>query len=215
MFEPFSYPNSTHAQCASDPPAAQAPTAKPVASDPPADPLADAAAVIYRDKPKPKGAPADQVPPVVRDLREQDDARKMFSPQNDYRDSGLEDALAGVAEVADDVKAAAAAEYREIFADNGLNTTEARDVVSLARELVANPPDETTQQTWQADGWKDLVRTYGGEKGATEALELAKRLVMRDPRVAQLLDHTRLGNHPRIIKLMVEKARSERSRGRL
>lgn len=206
MSEPFSYPASDHAEAEADISARGESRAAP--------PGTEAPQFSYdkTDQPLPQGAP--DLPEAVRSLREQDEARQMFSPQLDYRDSGLEEAFT-LPEITEELRAAVVGEYKEIFADHGMSTNEAREVVSLARELTANPPDEATEATWQGEAWQRLVETNGGPKGAKEALELAQRLVARDPRVAHILEVTRLGNHPKMVELMVAKARSEKARGRL
>lgn len=166
------------------------------------------------DKPVPQGMPPEHLPDEIRALRDADDDRRMYSPQVTYRDAGLEDALA-IPEIEAEEQSASAAEYREIFADHGMAPDEAREVVQLARGLTASPPDEATQESWRAEAWRRLVDENGGEKGAREALELAQRLTARDPRVGHILEATRLGNHPRVIAMMVSKARTEKARGRL
>jgi hypothetical protein len=216
--EPFSYPNSQHtppAAPAAAPASAPAPAAPAAASE---QPTAEPKPFIYSNtnQPAPQGVPAEELPERVRELREQRKAESFFSAQNDYRDAGLEDAFASVQadEITDEVRAAAASEWKEIFADHNYSAAEAREAVSIARELAANPPDEVTEAKWQAEAWTALRAQYG-DKGAQEALDLAKQLVARDPRVAAVLEHTRLGNHPKIIQQLVAKARSERGRGKL
>jgi hypothetical protein len=86
-------------------------------------------------------------------------------------------------------------------------------VVGLAREIAATPPDEATEQQWQAEASKRLREMHGQEAG--NVLALARQLVARDPRVAALLDSTRLGNHPRVVELVVQRAIAEKARGRL
>jgi hypothetical protein len=113
------------------------------------------------------------------------------------------------------IKSKATAESKEIFCDLGFSAPEARDVVSLVKQVSENPPDEATQASWQKEAWADLVRSSGGENGARESLGLAKKLLNRDPRTKQIVLSLGLGNNPRIVKLMVEKARAERARGRL
>jgi hypothetical protein len=160
----------------------------------------------------PRGEAQDDLPPAVRELRAQREG--WFKPENDYRDAGLEDAFAAF-DLTDQERAAVVGEYKQIFSDLGFTTSDAREVMDLARTVIDNPPDEVTESAWQNEAWNELVKTNGGVKGAKEALELAQRLVQRDPRFAAALEATRLGNSPRMILKMVEKARAERARGRL
>jgi hypothetical protein len=207
----FSYPNSdTNREPAVEstaPEAAQSQAAAPEA------PIAQPERVFSYPNTNPalpEGTPAEKLPEAVRELREADDARKFFSPQRDYRDSGLEDAFVD----GSDESKAAIAEAREMFADHGLNTHEARDVVQITKQLCESAPTPEQEQAWQTEAWNDLVRSHG-QKGAAEALDLARKLVARDPRVAEVLQITRAGSHPRIVKLLVEKARAEAALGRL
>ncbi len=212
---PFAYANSNHNVEPSASEAAQPAASAPVTDTPAVQP--ELRAFSYSNTQHANDAPRDavavEVPEETRARREADADRKMFSPTKDHLDAGKELDQA-FAEVPAEVRAAVVGEMKEIFADHGLSANESRDVVSLARQIGANPPDEATEQQWQRDAWEDLVRARG-EKGATEALDLARQLVARDPRTTKLLDTTRLGNHPRFVKLMVEKARSARARGRL
>lgn len=193
----FSYPNSDHAPetpaSAADAGPAEWPSA---ATEPKTSAQQD----------------QDHLPDAVRELRGQREG--WHKPENDYRDAGLEDAF-GAFGLSDQELQGVVGEYKQIFADHGFTTTDAREVMDLARTVIDNPPDAETESTWQTEAWNELVKTSGGVKGAREALQLAQRLVQRDPRVAALLEATRLGNHPRMILKMAEKARQERARGRL
>jgi hypothetical protein len=50
---------------------------------------------------------------------------------------------------------------------------------------------------------------------AEQAAADARRLVARDPRFAEWIEETGLGNHPDVVLMIAERARSERGRGRL
>jgi hypothetical protein len=69
----------------------------------------------------------------------------------------------------------------------------------------------TARGTYEPD---TLVGKYG-EQGAQSALDLARKLVQRDPRMARMLDATGLGNHPQVIDRFVRLAMDERYKGRL
>jgi hypothetical protein len=154
------------------------------------------------DQPAPKGAPSDQLPPAVRELREQDDARKMFSAQVTYKDA------IKAADGASEQDKAAAAEWREIAADSGLSVEETRELVSVF-EGMTQPPTAEVKAQWEAEAISELVREFGKE-GAVDALTDAMRLVARDPRVRDFLDSTGLGSHPAYVKRLVQAARSNR-----
>jgi len=201
----LSYPNSVHA----DSPAPAAPPAAPTPAAPDQVP-AESAPLDYpnTDKPLPQGTPALELPDAVRELREADGERKMFSPQVQYRDT-----VQDHPEDNDQVRAFRA-EAREQFADLGLSDQDARDVVGVINaELQAGIPAAETRAQWQEQALNDVVRQYG--KDAPARIAEARALVARDPRVQKILDDTGLGSHPRVVALMIERARSERGRGRL
>jgi len=208
----FSYAASPELARADTPAPAPAPGASPAAVPGEVKPFS----YPETDRKPAQGTPADQLPDAVRKLREERGTGQWGSPQNDYRDSGLEAALA-LPEIPAEQQAMVAAEYREIFRDYSMSTSEARDAVSLARDVIASPPDEATQGEWRREAVDQLVRLHGGdEKEATASLELARAAIARDPRVADLIArHPGLGDHPKFVMMMVEKGRQEKARGRL
>lgn len=154
----------------------------------------------------------DGVPEAVRELREQRKAEFPFydDTKNYGRDVGLEDSFAA-AGITDEQHVA---ESKRMLADFSLNSTEAKEVVSMMDHYGANPPDEETQGKWAQESWGALVRQYGA-KDANAMLADAQKLVARDPRVKALLEVTRLGNHPKLVAKLVALARTEKGRGRL
>ena len=190
-------------------------TPAPAAPETPKEPLTQQIAdQLFKPK-EPQRAPDDAIPQSVRELREADTERKMFGAQGTHKEAISEKDIEGDG-ITDDQKAAVAAEYREMFADAGLSVPEAQEVVTLARALAANPPTPETEAQWIQQAEKRLLEMNNGNAAAAAAdAALARKLVQRDPRVAKILDATRLGNSPRMIELMLELARDEKSRGRL
>lgn len=168
---------------------------------------------LYPEKPAPQGAPPEAIPENIKNLRKEDEARQMFNAQSTYGDVPLEDVFAKVEGFGGEEKAAAAHEYREIFADFELSGPEAKEFLSLAQELHADMPTAETEVAWQNQAVKRLVEVHGD--GAAAAVDLAKQLVARDPRIGAILEATRLGSHPRVIELVVEIAQRQKLRGRL
>ncbi len=203
----FSYANSDHAA-----PAAAAPDQKPANDQAPAEPKPFAA---FEQKAAPKGAPEAVVPEKVRELRAA--GASFYGPGFD--DAKIDGLLRIGADtdgnpIPEETQRQAAHEMKLILGDVGMSAPEGREFVALTAKLISEPPSVETEKEWSAEAWRALVRTHG-ENGATEALEDARRLVQRDPRLAQVLDITRAGSHPRVVATLVEKARSEKAKGRL
>jgi hypothetical protein len=202
-FPSFEFANSNHP--AAEP---QAPAGPPVATgEPVPEPLFDG-------KTRPKGAPAESLPPKIRELRENDATRKMFDPKLAFQGIGIEEFLESAPGMSIAEKSTAAAEFREMFQDLGMSDPEARGFVSLLRQYSASPPEAATRSQWESQAYKRLVE-LNGQKGAAEAIELARFLVKRDPRIGLLLEESQLGSHPEIVEQMVRWARRERVQGRI
>jgi hypothetical protein len=156
-----------------------------------------------------------EVPDNVKALRDGQVERKVYSPQKTFADAITEDVF-NAPEITPEVRAVATAEIREMFADAGLNAQEAKEFVTLAKQLAAEPPSPERELEMQQEAVQRVIDANGGDREAARAdLELARKLVARDPRVGRLLDITRLGNDPRVIATLIQKARAERIAGRL
>lgn len=107
----------------------------------------------------------------------------------------------------------AGAELRRMAGDIGLSSPELRDVVAVAKGIDRSPPDEATEDRWRSEATHELSHRYGPQ--AHEALTLARALVARDPRMGAVLESLNLGNHPRVVMLLAERAYAERKAGRL
>ena len=152
--------------------------------------------------------PANELPDAIRELRD-DPLRRMFSPQGTFASVPLEDAFADVA-VDPEVKAAAAHEYREIFEDLQASPQDANELVTAARAFHAEPMTPERDASNVNAAMDALNRQYGKE--APAALAAAQRMINRDPRLAAMLDRTRLGNDPKTVLKVVALARSQRQR---
>lgn len=186
------------------------PTSKPPAPvENKPEPIPALAEALYVPKalPEVKG-----IPEAVAALREA--SKGIYDPATPYaeaigidREDGIEpkpEALAAVNEL------------RLMMADTGIAPVEAKEIATIARTLAATPPTGEQEAEWGREASKVLLDTNNQNIDAANAdLALAKQLVQRDPRVKAILEYTRLGSHPRIIELMVERARAERAAGRL
>ncbi|HEX7080370.1 MAG TPA: hypothetical protein VF329_05105 [Gammaproteobacteria bacterium] len=143
------------------------------------------------------------VPPEIAELRK----GNFFDAHGMYREvfarNTTQDRWPGAdAEVVEAVDR----EVSSIFSDHGLTPPEAQQVVDLFNVQ----PTEELQTQWaeESEAYLDSL----GEHSAALAADAVK-LLDRDPRVAKLLGP--YVNHPAVVKLAIEKARSEKLRGRL
>lgn len=98
------------------------------------------------------------------------------------------------------------AEVAQIFADHELSVPEAQEVLQV---LKAPAPSDAERTQWQRDTERFLATISDADAQA------AVKLLDRDPRVAELLERTGAINNPRVVRLLVDKARALRARGRL
>jgi hypothetical protein len=156
----------------------------------------------------PAELPTIDVPAEVRTLREADPDRQLFSAQKEYAEVVKD--YPG----ATDTERAVLAETREWFADFALNSQEAQTVTQVFNtELRDGIPSDETVAAWGREATQETFRRYG--RDAEARLADARLLVRRDPRVRQVLERSGMGSHPRVVQLLIEKARSERNRVRL
>lgn len=98
------------------------------------------------------------------------------------------------------------AEVAQIFADHDLSVPEAQEVLQV---LKAPAPSDAELAQWQRDTERYLATISDADAAA------AVKLLERDPRVAELLETTGAINNPKIVRMLVDKARALRSKGRL
>lgn len=110
---------------------------------------------------------------------------------------------------------AQAATWSPVFAELGLSSVEASNVVDAAIAAARNAGDDgELAASWAADA-ANIVRQDYGPEGAGQALADARALVARYPKIARMLEETGLGNHPAIVRIACAKARALRLRGEL
>src|SRR5688572_9381419 len=99
-----------------------------------------------------------------------------------------------------------------MLADYSLIDSEAREIGGLIDRYEQTPASDETSGKWAQEAWATLIRTHGSADAASAALADAQKLIKRDPRVAAILNATRLGNHPRIVLKAVALAKSEKGK---
>lgn len=186
-------------------------------AQPPPQTEAEAAKRLFpgmQEQPEPAKNPS--VPEAIRELREADKERQMYSPQKGPMASAIPDDF--FATVADDsitpeMKQAATAELREIATDLGATQQEVENFIGLYKQNLANPPTDEQTAKWHKESLDLLKGRYGD--GAEHALDMAKKLLQRDPRVKSIIVAGNLGNHPKVVLAVAEAAIREVQRGRL
>ncbi|CAN7429090.1 hypothetical protein LJR034_002638 [Caballeronia sp. LjRoot34] len=149
------------------------------------------------------------LPPEVAKLRDTPE-RRLFSAQGSFASVQLEAAMKDVA-LDSAVKTAVAAEYRENFADFGASPQDARELVDAASRFGAEPMTADRDIANTNSAIQILNEHYGTD--AEAALATAQEMIARDPRIARMLDATRLGNDPQTVLKIVQLARSAKTRG--
>lgn len=127
-----------------------------------------------------------------------------------FRADADEVALSGISA---DTLAAVQVEASRMVSDLGLSSEDVSAFTTLGRALRRAPPSDETITGWQTEAHKALTDSYC--EGAGKALDAAKQLAQRDPRVMQILETTGLGNHPQVILAFAKSALDQRHRGRL
>lgn len=158
---------------------------------------------------KEASAPLVDVPDAIKTLRD-DPLRRMFSPQGSFASVQLEESMADLA-LDPAIRTAAAAEFREIFADIGASPQDAKELVDTASRFHAEPMTPERDATNTNAAIQILNEHYGTD--AKAALATAHEMIARDPRIAKILDASRLGNDPQTVLKIVQLARSAKQRG--
>lgn len=151
------------------------------------------------DKPEDSSRDASiNLPENIKRLREE--SASPYDAASTYR--GVLGEPGQLTAVLPDAPAEVRTEVAHIFADHSLSASEAEEVVNAMR---AAPTDET-RTAWTRET-NEYLNSVPPEDAAA-----AVTLLDRDPRVAKILEQTGAINNPRVVKLLVEKARSLRAR---
>ncbi|CAE6747126.1 hypothetical protein R69658_02540 [Paraburkholderia aspalathi] len=156
--------------------------------------------------------PKTEVPDNIKALREADAERRLYTAEKTYSGVQIESAME-TTEGDPAIKAVVARETREIFADIGASTDDAQQIIDAASRFSAEPITPERDASNANDAIDALNREFGND--AADALKAAQKMVLRDPRLARILDESRLGNDPLIVVKLAQLARSQRARGKL
>jgi len=153
----------------------------------------------------PQEQPAQQHRPAGRastpppQRTDEERANRLFDTSEHYKDlTEGEDAPGGLHVSA------------EALAKLGLDHSDAKVLMSRMREFNLNPPDDMQRARWRHQSEKRIA-----EMGYHRAdVDAAMKMVKTDPQLSKLLNHTGVGDHPEIVEMMIQAARTARSRGR-
>jgi hypothetical protein len=186
----------------------------PAPSPPPADPpkqsgpmTMDQLAERLYPAPKPP-EPEQDLPAAVQALRNAPE-RKLYDPTATYAEAPLVEALEAYGIPAEQAPAETRA-WANVFADAGLTSAEAREVVTLAAADIT--PEAAAN--WRSESEAELAKDLGANWRESQAWRDAQALVARDPRVKAFLDGG-LGDSVRVIRTVIRAARDQRAAGRL
>lgn len=153
---------------------------------------------------------AAAVPDAIREARENDQLRKLYSPQTEHSSSIPDNAF--VTESIDATTSKAiAVELREMAGDMGARAADVQTLTTAMREATANPL--TDEQRIEAR--EQAVQMLNAEFNdhARQALIDARKFVAADPRRAALLE--KVGDDPRVVLTVARLARAAKARGQL
>ena len=215
-------------------------TMSPAPSHQPQGEVRDAADVLFGDTMQPSAALVDQpageerdaadvlfgekeattfeieIPDAIRELRDADQSRAMFSPHLTYADSIPDSMLGefdGISDLPEESQVAIIREAREMAADLGYSQADLTTIQRVERSIREAAPTDDVRADWREQAVQKLNQEFG--MGAAQALRDAQALVARDPRLARVIDADGRGDHPDLILTFARLARRARAEGRL
>ncbi len=96
----------------------------------------------------------------------------------------------------------------EVFTDARINSQEAPGLHSLLVTHLTAPPDDATVQQWEVESRRGLRERYGDDAG--RRLAQASAFVKARPEMADILNRSGLGSHPRVILALAERVNEMR-----
>lgn len=91
------------------------------------------------------------------------------------------------------------------FNDAKLSAGEASIVASNIAQYSKAAPDEETVRGWEIESRRALREQYGTAEG-DRRLALAAEFVANRPELRELLNQTGVGSHPKVVRMIAEKA---------
>jgi hypothetical protein len=98
----------------------------------------------------------------------------------------------------------------QIFEELGIPVAQAAALHSLHVHYLREPASDETEKGWRKEAHAALRARYGAE--SEQQLAVAREYVKARPGLYQMLLHTGLGSHPRVVREIVERASSWKAR---
>lgn len=155
------------------------------------------------------------IPGDIKDARNADTARSLYSPQVTFGKVIPETIFEGDAEVAKlsaGMQRAVVAEVREIAQDLGMTTDDVLALRSVGQRC-NSPVTDATRQEWRAEATRRLTEIYGAD--TQTAYQDAMNFVRRDPRFAKAIEHGGRADHPDAVVLFAKLAKQAKAAGGL
>jgi len=153
---------------------------------------------------------AAAVPDAIREVRENDQLRKLYSPQTEHGSSIPDNAF--VTESIDATTSKAiAVELREMAGDMGARAADVQTLTSAMRDATATPLSDEQRIEAREKAVQMLNAEFNDQ--ARQALIDARKFVAADPRRAALLE--KVGDDPRVVLTVARLARAAKARGQL
>lgn len=92
----------------------------------------------------------------------------------------------------------------EVFSDARIPPESAATLHSLYVNTLRNPPSDDTTQDWARESTEWLKANY--PQGYASALNRVRQYVHSRPDLKLALENTRLGDHPQVVKALIENA---------
>jgi len=153
-----------------------------------------------------------EIPAEIQELRDADTARRLYGVKTAFATALPDDLYATDEGLAPEVKPVVVQELREIAADIGATNSDVMTVRRVANSLT-QPPTADQRAAWHDQIAEQLNAQYG--TSAARALADAAKFARRDPRVARMLAHNGLGDHPEVVLQFARLAREARAAGKL
>lgn len=108
---------------------------------------------------------------------------------------------------------AVVAEWAPLFSEFQLSSTESAQLTDIGVAAAVNAPSQETIDGWAESARAGLRQDFGDRAG--EALQCARALIAKSPKLKAFLDESGLGNHPSYVRLAAAKGLELRRRGKL
>lgn len=180
-------------------------TSTPSQAAAPAQQPSSAAEALYGAQPNTEGMSEGDAARARGKVHEAAEAERALASTYGSAQRAIESTAIERLNLSPDEAVEAVRDWTPRFQQYGLSGEEADTLVQVAAGAIAGNVD---QSSWPGQARDALISEFGGNDGATRALDAARALVAKDPALARWLDQTGLGSHPRVVVTLANKARA-------